>query len=32
VKITVETLVQAPIADVWKAYTSPSDIEVECYF
>lgn len=25
-KITVETLVQAPIADVWKAYTSPSDI------
>jgi uncharacterized protein YndB with AHSA1/START domain len=26
VKITVETLIQAPIADVWKAYTSPSDI------
>jgi uncharacterized protein YndB with AHSA1/START domain len=26
VKISVETLVLAPIADVWKAYTSPSDI------
>ena len=25
-KITVETLVQAPIAKVWNAYTSPSDI------
>lgn len=25
-KITVETLVRAQIADVWKAYTSPSDI------
>jgi uncharacterized protein YndB with AHSA1/START domain len=26
VKIAVETFVQAPIADAWKAYTSPSDI------
>jgi uncharacterized protein YndB with AHSA1/START domain len=25
-KITVETIVHAPIADVWMAYTSPSDI------
>lgn len=25
-KITVETLVHAPVAEVWKAYTSPSDI------
>lgn len=25
-KITVETTVQAPIAVVWKAYTSPEDI------
>jgi uncharacterized protein YndB with AHSA1/START domain len=26
VKITVETIVRAPVADVWKAYTSPTDI------
>ena len=25
-KITVETSVRAPIADVWKAYTTPEDI------
>ena len=25
-KITVETTVAAPVADVWKAYTSPGDI------
>ena len=25
-KITIETSVTAPIADVWKAYTSPEDI------
>ena len=25
-KITVETVVQAPLALVWKAYTSPEDI------
>lgn len=25
-KITVETLVEAPIADVWRAYTTPADI------
>ena len=25
-KITVETLVKAPIASVWSAYTSPEDI------
>jgi uncharacterized protein YndB with AHSA1/START domain len=25
-KITVETIVRAPIASVWKAYTSPEDI------
>lgn len=25
-KITVETLVHAPVEAVWKAYTSPSDI------
>lgn len=25
-KITVETIVHAPIAAVWKAYTSPADI------
>ena len=25
-KITVEVIVNAPIAKVWKAYTSPSDI------
>lgn len=26
-KITVETLVNAPIAKVWSAYTTPSDIK-----
>ncbi len=26
-KITVETLVQAPLAKVWAAYTTPSDIK-----
>jgi len=26
-KITVETLVKAPIATVWHAYTSPNDIK-----
>jgi uncharacterized protein YndB with AHSA1/START domain len=26
-KITVETLVNAPIAKVWNAYTTPSDIK-----
>ena len=26
-KITVETTVSAPIADVWHAYTTPSDIK-----
>jgi uncharacterized protein YndB with AHSA1/START domain len=26
-KITVETLVNAPIAKVWNAYTSPADIK-----
>jgi uncharacterized protein YndB with AHSA1/START domain len=25
-KITVETLVNAPVADVWRAYTTPNDI------
>jgi len=25
-KITVQTLVRAPVASVWKAYTSPEDI------
>ena len=25
-KITVETLVQAPLAEVWRAYTTPADI------
>lgn len=27
-KISVSTLVQAPIAEVWRAYTSPEDIKV----
>lgn len=27
-KITVSTLVKAPIADVWRAYNSPEDIKV----
>jgi uncharacterized protein YndB with AHSA1/START domain len=26
VKITVETLINAPVADVWAAYTTPEDI------
>jgi uncharacterized protein YndB with AHSA1/START domain len=26
-QITVETLVNAPIAEVWRAYTTPSDIK-----
>ncbi len=26
-QITVETLVDAPIADVWRAYTTPEDIQ-----
>jgi uncharacterized protein YndB with AHSA1/START domain len=26
-KITVETLVKAPIAEVWRAYTTPADIK-----
>ena len=26
-KITVETLVNAPVAEVWKAYTTPTDIK-----
>jgi len=26
-KITVSTLIAAPIADVWRAYTSPEDIK-----
>jgi len=26
VKVTVDTIVHAPVAEVWKAYTSPSDI------
>jgi uncharacterized protein YndB with AHSA1/START domain len=26
-QITVETLVNAPIADVWRAYTTPEDIK-----
>lgn len=26
-KITVETRVDAPIAEVWRAYTTPADIE-----
>jgi len=26
-KLTVETLVAAPIAEVWRAYTSPEDIK-----
>ncbi len=26
-KITVETNVQAPVADIWKAYTTPEDIK-----
>lgn len=25
-KITVETIVHAPLTDVWRAYTTPSDI------
>jgi uncharacterized protein YndB with AHSA1/START domain len=28
VKITVETLADAPIAKVWNAYTTPADIKV----
>ena len=27
-KITVSTLVSAPIAEVWRAYTSPDDIKI----
>jgi uncharacterized protein YndB with AHSA1/START domain len=27
-KITVSTVIAAPIADVWRAYTSPEDIKV----
>jgi uncharacterized protein YndB with AHSA1/START domain len=27
VKITVETVVAAPVAEVWRAYTSPEDIK-----
>ena len=27
-KITVSTLVAAPIAEVWRAYTSPEDIKI----
>ena len=26
-KITVETIVKAPVAEVWKAYTTPADIK-----
>ncbi len=26
-KITVETTVRAPIQDVWRAWTTPSDIK-----
>ncbi|MFO1454912.1 MAG: SRPBCC family protein [Steroidobacteraceae bacterium] len=26
-KITVETTVKAPVAEVWRAYTTPADIE-----
>lgn len=26
-KIAVETLVHAPVADVWRAYTTPADIK-----
>lgn len=26
-QVTVETLVNAPIAEVWRAYTTPSDIK-----
>ncbi|TAL66216.1 MAG: ATPase [Burkholderiaceae bacterium] len=26
-KITVETIVKAPVADVWTAYTTPADIK-----
>jgi uncharacterized protein YndB with AHSA1/START domain len=26
-KITVETLVNAPVAEVWRAYTTPEDIK-----
>jgi uncharacterized protein YndB with AHSA1/START domain len=26
-KISVETLVNAPVAEVWRAYTSPEDIQ-----
>ena len=26
-QITVETLVNAPIADIWRAYTTPEDIK-----
>jgi uncharacterized protein YndB with AHSA1/START domain len=26
-KITVETIVNAPIANVWSAYTTPDDIK-----
>jgi uncharacterized protein YndB with AHSA1/START domain len=26
-KITVETIVKAPVADVWRAWTTPSDIK-----
>jgi uncharacterized protein YndB with AHSA1/START domain len=27
-KITVSTVVKAPIAEVWRAYTSPEDIKI----
>jgi hypothetical protein len=27
-KITVSTLVAAPLADVWHAYTTPEDIKI----
>jgi uncharacterized protein YndB with AHSA1/START domain len=26
-KITVETIVKAPVAEVWTAYTTPADIK-----
>ena len=26
-KITVETNIKAPVAEVWRAYTSPDDIK-----
>lgn len=26
-KITVETLIKAPVAEVWRAYTTPDDIK-----